>query len=408
KEEQNEESTQQETNENGQKRRRIDDSSDDYEDEEDNIQQPHELQLTQKEDDEQTQSQQEEDEIPKTYKNYEDRKNITDQFRERIIKVTNDKLNDLNEAQFLASTNQQHEPNNIPQIDASPLSQPFSQECVKLPFYNACRQDELQEVAQKIFQYPNQGKEKKTNIKYPKLKESVKAIGQYQFFSKKGKCTYGEKYAQMSSNQKEKDITDNKDDDDILGWCFQVSQTIDMQQAMEEEGERRAAHECWKLPDFKSETFNGVKEAVINEMQRLTPKQANKARKKFETLKSEVGKGKVNMQLSKDLIARGNNISEAQVDIKLKEVFIKKSDLLEQENITWLLRPEGFEKRSCCRNEHGDDEQESDHEETNDNKNGKNKKKSKRNQKVNEDESEDSDEYKMDMKPDKRKRKRNE
>ncbi|KAA6311347.1 MAG: hypothetical protein EZS28_056143, partial [Streblomastix strix] len=65
-----------------------------------------------------------------------------------------------------------------------------------------------------------------------------------------------------------------------------------MKKAMEEEGERRAEHECWKIPDFKSEIFNGVKKDVINEMRKLTPEKANEAKIEFDTLKPKEGKGK--------------------------------------------------------------------------------------------------------------------
>ncbi|KAA6385222.1 MAG: hypothetical protein EZS28_019250 [Streblomastix strix] len=161
----------------------------------------------------------------------------------------------------------------------------------------------------------------------------------------------------MSSNeQQDSDITDNEDDDDILGWCFQVSQRIDIQQAMEEEGERRAEHECWKIHDFKSEIFNGVKEDIINEMQKLTPQKANEAQKVFDTLKPKEGKGKVLLNLSKNLIVRINNLSEKQIDDLNEEVFITKSNLLEKENVTWLLEPKGFENKKHNRNEDGDDE----------------------------------------------------
>ncbi|KAA6356890.1 MAG: hypothetical protein EZS28_047583, partial [Streblomastix strix] len=157
---------------------------------------------SQQENDEQTQSQQEENEQPQSYETKKEHQNITDKFRERIVQIVNEKFDNLNKSQFLTSTNQQHEPNNIPQIDASPLSQPFSQECVQLPFYNACRQDELQEVVQKIFQLSDQGEEQK---KRRKLDESVKAFVQYHLFFDKGNCTYGEKYAQESSQEKEQD-----------------------------------------------------------------------------------------------------------------------------------------------------------------------------------------------------------
>ncbi|KAA6385221.1 MAG: hypothetical protein EZS28_019249 [Streblomastix strix] len=165
--EQKTQSEQQKTNEKGQKRRRTDEN----EDEQDNIPHPLELSkilkeddeqlLSQQEDDEQLLSQQEDDELPKTYKTKKERQNITDRFRERIVQIVNDKLNKLNDSQFLVNTNLLLELNNIPQIDASPLSQPFSQECVQLPFYNVCRQDELQEVVQKIFQLSDSGETKK-------------------------------------------------------------------------------------------------------------------------------------------------------------------------------------------------------------------------------------------------------
>ncbi|KAA6353575.1 MAG: hypothetical protein EZS28_050898, partial [Streblomastix strix] len=187
------ESIQQKTNENGQKRRRTDEN----EDEQDITQYPLEPPKTLKEDDEfkmkqkenkkKTKRSKEDDEfimeqqkdkkvskkqkedkkVQKKQKQKEDDefKEITDQFRERIVQSVNEKFDDLNDSQFLISTNQQHEPNNIPQIDASPLSQPFSQECVQLPFYNACRQDEGQEVVQKIFQKSEQGEEMKKRRK---------------------------------------------------------------------------------------------------------------------------------------------------------------------------------------------------------------------------------------------------
>ncbi|KAA6392158.1 MAG: hypothetical protein EZS28_012316 [Streblomastix strix] len=164
---------------------------------------------------------------------------------------------------------------------------------------------------------------------------------------------------------------------------------------MEEEGECRAAHECWKIPDFKSEIFTGLKQAVINKMQKFTPEKANDIKAVFETFESQEEKGKVLLDHSKNLIVRSNNLSEKQIDDLNKEVYIYKSNLLEFENINRLLNPNGFEKKKCYRNKQILLEQESGPQQHLNNQQGKKKKK------LNED---DSDEYKMDMIPAKRKR----
>ncbi|KAA6367961.1 MAG: hypothetical protein EZS28_036511, partial [Streblomastix strix] len=150
---------------------------------------------------------------------------------------------------------------------------------------------------------------------------------------------------------------------------------------------------------------NGVKKDVINEMRKLTPEKANEAKIEFDTLKPKEGKGKVLLNLSKNLIARSNNLSETQIDDLNKEIFKNKSNLLEKENVTWLLEPKGFENKKSNQNEQGDDEQESCPQQHINNQHGEKKKKSKKKKKKEkEEDSDDSDEYTIDMKPAKRKR----
>ncbi|KAA6372053.1 MAG: hypothetical protein EZS28_032420, partial [Streblomastix strix] len=255
--------------------------------------------------------------------------------------------------------------------ETSPLSQPFANENTILPFYIICREEELCEATQNVIQQQtpitdddekeigNKRKIRKGIFRErskKKLEESIKSFVYDQIFGKKGTCKYGNEYSILDEDDYEQ--KDNNESD-ILSWCFQVSDNINLISALTEEEEHRVTHEVWKMPNFESEVFSEVKESVINELQQLTPIKANSAEIAFQARTRTEGKhiegkriegtGAMPLNLSRDVLSFANNVSGQHIEDLRKQIFLSKSQLFKNEDVSWCLNPFGIQDRKSSR-----------------------------------------------------------
>ncbi|KAA6402808.1 MAG: hypothetical protein EZS28_001663 [Streblomastix strix] len=263
--------------------------------------------------------------------------------------------------------------------ETSPLSQPFANENTILPFYIICREEELCEATQNVIQQQtsitdddekeigNKRKIRKGTFRErskKKLEESIQSFVYDQIFGKKGTCKYGNEYSILDEDEQQ-----DNNASDLLSWCFQVSDNINMIPALTEEEERRVTHEVWKMPNFESEVFSEVKESVINELQELTPIKANSADIAFQARTRTEGKriegkriegkriegkriegtGAMPLNLSRDVLSFANNVSGQHIEDLRKQIFLSKSQLFKNEDVSWCLNPFGIQDRKSSR-----------------------------------------------------------
>ncbi|KAA6323117.1 MAG: hypothetical protein EZS28_054352, partial [Streblomastix strix] len=157
-----------------------------------------------------------------------------------------------------------------------------------------------------------------------KLDETVRMFVDQQMF---GRNVNPSQRVDINNKRQDEDIQDLNE---VLQWCFAISEEIDITVALEDVQRYRIVFEQWMMPNFQSIEFNEIVQSILNELEQISPSKATEVKKIFEEQDRKQGIGIISLNVSSDLLGYAHNMTVQHIRNTSKKIFVNNGTLFSQ------------------------------------------------------------------------------